>query len=341
MRGMFRREFDLFLATDGEAAVNITSNNQIDVIVADQRMPGMSGTELLGKVKDLSPDTVRILLTGYADPNAVEDSINYGEVFRFLGKPCPPKVLRDTLKVAINAARLSSPDSRPQRARPLNEIPLARDTLPPATNSEIEKAAMDLPDLPPYVQSAREDRNGTAARPAVVAKEVGVILYTVDPQFAETAIRAVSMERSTSLATSLLKVMQHMEKEGTGVLVTDVTNNDLRLQGIIAALKRYVPELVTIVVSNNRDTSDMINLINGGQIFRFLRKPVTTAQLRTSIAAAALKHQSLRNNSDLLQRHSVAQIPGQYELPAAEVSTLSKLQEIRSRHDSLNDSLSA
>ena len=105
MRGMFRRDFDLFLTTEGATAVKIAAENPIDVIVADQRMPGMSGIEVLGKVRELSPDTIRILLTGYADPTAVEGSINVGEVFRFLGKPCPPHLLRETLDLAIRANR--------------------------------------------------------------------------------------------------------------------------------------------------------------------------------------------------------------------------------------------
>ena len=68
MRGLFRRKFELFLTTEGASAVQIVTENSIDVVVADQRMPGMNGTEVLGKIKQLSPRTVRILLTGYADP---------------------------------------------------------------------------------------------------------------------------------------------------------------------------------------------------------------------------------------------------------------------------------
>ena len=101
MRGLFRRDFELFLTTEGASAVKIAAENSIDVIVADQRMPGMTGTEVLGKIKQLSPRTVRILLTGYADPSAVEGSINVGEVFRFLSKPCPPKLLWKRLNLPL------------------------------------------------------------------------------------------------------------------------------------------------------------------------------------------------------------------------------------------------
>ena len=105
MRIMFRRDFDLFLASAGDEALKIIQNQDIDVIVADHRMPRMTGVEVLTRVRILSPRTVRILLTGYADLDAVEGSINEGEVFRFLTKPCPPKELRETIRLAAVVAK--------------------------------------------------------------------------------------------------------------------------------------------------------------------------------------------------------------------------------------------
>src|SRR6185312_9088320 len=80
-------------------------DKNIDVIVADHRMPRMTGVEVLSKVRAMSPRTVRILLTGYADLDAVEGSINESEVFRFLTKPCAPKQLRETIELAAKMAR--------------------------------------------------------------------------------------------------------------------------------------------------------------------------------------------------------------------------------------------
>ena len=71
MRGLLRREYELFLTSEGAEAIRLVQEHDIDVIVADQRMPGMTGIEVLGRVKECAPRTVRILLTGYADPSAV------------------------------------------------------------------------------------------------------------------------------------------------------------------------------------------------------------------------------------------------------------------------------
>ena len=114
MRIMFRRQFDLFLASHGAEALDIVRDKDIDVIVADHRMPKMTGVEVLSKVRAMSPRTVRILLTGYADLDAVEGSINDSEVFRFLTKPCAPQQLRETIELAAKLARETPIPSAPE-----------------------------------------------------------------------------------------------------------------------------------------------------------------------------------------------------------------------------------
>jgi len=341
MRGMFRRDFDLFLATEGTTALKIAAETPIDVIVADQRMPGMTGIEVLGKVKEMSPNTIRILLTGYADPAAVEGSINVGEVFRFLGKPCPPKLLRETLNLAIDATRgardaVTAADaashSRPPSIEPV--VTRAELTRTSANRSEPRAAIENKPTAAARVTAAPpgqgpgndsllsrltsigevafawdgfKRRNSTNPQPTAQASgnETGVVLYTVDSGFAETAIRALSAKRSTTLATSLFKVMGALEKTQPGILVTDISTNGARLQKILSALKQLRPDLVTVVVSNSSDTTDMVNLINHGQIFRYLQKPVAADTLVEAIDAAAAKNLDLRTNPDATRRHSV------------------------------------
>ena len=136
-------------------------------------------------------------------------------------------------------------------------------------------------------------------------KDVGAVIFTVDSQFAETAIRAISADRSVVLATTLVKVAEAIERRLAGVLVTDFTSKSSVLQKMIGALKQHLPELVTIVVSDARDTTDMINLINFGQVFRYIIKPVESDVLRHDINAAAVRHQYLRENPELAKRHQV------------------------------------
>ena len=101
---LLRMQYQVFSTTDGHEALKIIQQEKINVLISDQRMPTMIGTELLEKAKNLSPNTVRILLTGYADVEAAMDSVNDGEIFRYINKPWGPKELRDTVADAVNIA---------------------------------------------------------------------------------------------------------------------------------------------------------------------------------------------------------------------------------------------
>ncbi|MCP5143323.1 MAG: response regulator [Gammaproteobacteria bacterium] len=80
-----------------EALEHLEKSGPYAVIVSDMRMPQMDGVELLKQVRKLAPDTVRIMLTGNADQATAVDAINEGDVFRFLNKPCEPKLLAEAV----------------------------------------------------------------------------------------------------------------------------------------------------------------------------------------------------------------------------------------------------
>jgi DNA-binding NtrC family response regulator len=90
LNGLLRREFELHTAQSAREALQILAQHPIDVVMTDQRMPEMTGVELLGEVKSRFPDTIRIVFTGYADIKAVVDGINKGELYRYVTKPWDP-----------------------------------------------------------------------------------------------------------------------------------------------------------------------------------------------------------------------------------------------------------
>lgn len=98
----FEEDYDVLTAQNAEEALNFVKTQRIAVIVSDHRMPGMQGAELLSRVKEISPMTMRILLTGYADIEAIMASINAGSVFRFVNKPWDIEKLRATVKLACH-----------------------------------------------------------------------------------------------------------------------------------------------------------------------------------------------------------------------------------------------
>jgi len=103
MRRIFRQEnYQLLTAESGTEALKLIEQNQpVHVVVSDHRMPAMTGTDLLKQVKAKYPQTIRIMLTGYADTDAVMGAINEGAVYKFITKPWNDDDLRLTVSLAI------------------------------------------------------------------------------------------------------------------------------------------------------------------------------------------------------------------------------------------------
>jgi len=83
----FRRDYTVHKALSGQEALDILKENQINVVMTDQRMPGMTGTELLAKLKNENPEITRILMTGYTEMEVAIEAINKGSIFQYLSKP--------------------------------------------------------------------------------------------------------------------------------------------------------------------------------------------------------------------------------------------------------------
>jgi DNA-binding NtrC family response regulator len=299
MRIMFRREFDLHLANSGKEALQIIGEKDIDVIVADHRMPQMTGVEVLTQVRAMSPRTVRILLTGYADLDAVEGSINEGEVFRFLTKPCPPDQLRSTVALAVQVAQ-QTPARTPEPESEL--VPMAESADDAAA---VPARAVDVAEVGAAPKAAAR-----AAAPATVSRErlaqgLGIVVFTGDDEVLSTVQRAVRGRLPVYAATNIVKVVKILTEHRPGVLLTDISDDKATIQAMTSRLKEHLPELVTIAVSPHRDVLDMVWLINHGQIFRFLRKPLSPGRCAVSLQAALKHHRMLLKNPDMVQRHKV------------------------------------
>ena len=102
-----RRQFELRTAPSPEKALKmVTDDGPFAVVVSDLRMPVMNGIELLRQVRQISPDTVRIVLTGDADLSSAVMAVNEGNIFQFLIKPCPNEMLVRTLEIALKQYQL-------------------------------------------------------------------------------------------------------------------------------------------------------------------------------------------------------------------------------------------
>jgi len=99
-QAMFRREFEVFTTVAPSEAVKILAQQDIHIVFSDQKMPELSGVEFFEMIQSDFPEPIRILLTGYADIEAVIDAINKGQVYRYLTKPWNENELRITIEDA-------------------------------------------------------------------------------------------------------------------------------------------------------------------------------------------------------------------------------------------------
>ena len=149
---------------------------------------------------------------------------------------------------------------------------------------------------------------GVAAAPAPrpkLAQGLGVVVFSNDAEVVDCVQKAVRGRLPVYTAGNIVQVVKYLTEQRPGVLVTDVSEDKATIQSMTSRLKEHLPQLVTIAVSQHRDVLDMVWLINHGQIFRFLRKPLSAGRTAISLQAALQHHRLLLKNPELAKRHEV------------------------------------
>lgn len=141
----FRRDFQVLRAASGKEALDVLAQEgEVAVIISDQRMPEMKGTEFLSKTVPQFPDTVRIILTGFTDVEDLVDAINAGQVYRYITKPWDP----DELKQVVNRA-VETYEVLKQRTSELNQAHYQKVLLSRITDiaQTVEQPEAALPEI--------------------------------------------------------------------------------------------------------------------------------------------------------------------------------------------------
>ncbi|HET8882447.1 MAG TPA: response regulator [Solimonas sp.] len=269
MRILFRSRYEVFFAESGAAALELLKTQPVDVVVSDQRMPGMTGIELLRAARELNPHAMRILLTGYSDLNAIIGSINEGEIFRFINKPWSNEDLTTTVARAVSAARATQAVAA-QAGDPEAVAAMAADT---AAGTPGVLVLDDDPAVPPKIQ-------------AILGDDFRVF-------------GAISMDAA----------VDHLEREAIGVVISDTRVQDNAVVSLIGTLKQHRPELVSVILTERADAGSAIELINQGQIYRFITKPIHDSQCKIAVNSAQKQHQRLAQSPELTQRYEVERTP--------------------------------
>lgn len=270
LRAMFKRDYQVFTANSGAEALEVLHEHPVHVLVSDQRMPEMSGVELLEKVRHYSPATVRILLTGYSDLTAAVSSINEGAVFRFIEKPWDNQKLRETVKLASEVAQYQ-----------LHSHPETFATLPPPQDILNHEPSLVTPAEPPRGVMEQVDPDLPPGDVLVVDDDRAVL---------REIHRLFGTRRRIHYATDMEGAIDTLNQHDIAVLVIDTRVHGEETIGLIHILKRNYPALVSIVLTGEADAQTVIRLINQGQVFRYLTKPVRAGQLKISVQSAIKYH---------------------------------------------------
>lgn len=109
LKRLFRKEgYEMYFAANGDEALEIMKKNQVDLIMTDYRMPEMNGVEFLRKAIEINPDSLRLILSGYADAKVVCDAIDHGQVYRFLTKPWDDEMLLESVRQCFEHVRIEN-----------------------------------------------------------------------------------------------------------------------------------------------------------------------------------------------------------------------------------------
>ncbi|MDX1504166.1 MAG: response regulator [Spongiibacter sp.] len=273
LKALFRSSYEVFTANSGAAALDVLRDNDVDVIVSDQRMPNMTGVEVLRSAREMRPRAIRVLLTGYSDLSAILGAINDGEIFRFINKPWSNNELRETIAAAV-------------RASAVEQVP------------EIE---------------AEETPEAVVAEPVAIRNETGILVLDEDSTTREVLQRVLHRDRPVFTAHNLDEGLEILEQQNIGVIITELAVGGESVTNLLAALRQHHPSLVAIVLTSRADAGHGIELINRGQIYRFLSKPVSEGMLRGSVNLAVRRYDILQKNPEQALRLAAESKPAEQE----------------------------
>lgn len=138
IKRLVRKEnYRLLTANSGQDGLNVLKDNDVQIVISDQRMPGMNGTEFLKQVKLLYPDVLRIILTGYTEVDSITEAINEGSVYKFFLKPWNDHNLKLEIRQALEQYDLI------QANKHLHEKIIAKNNELKNINENLEAAVME------------------------------------------------------------------------------------------------------------------------------------------------------------------------------------------------------
>ncbi len=291
LKGLLEFDYKVHTATSGFVALEILRQHPIKVVISDERMPEMPGHELLRQVKSISPNTIRVLLTGYADLDSVMKSVNSGEVFRYLNKPCRPDTLRNIVSLGVQIYdRMSSLQKVAAIAAPQAVV-----------NKNI--ATPDAPKTLPSVLFI-----------GYQAEEVLQLTAKLRDNFLISA------------ADTIDDAMNILTKKPISVIVSELQLGEYDGLDFLQVVREEQPQAVIIVLTDTADVKMIARAVNELQVFKYLTKPTSEAQIEQVLTDATMKSELYQQKPEM-NLQQAAKIVDAKSVPAPSLSLREQLQQ--------------
>jgi len=313
LRALLRSKYEVLTATSGEEALGILrADPTIRVIISDQRMPKMLGAEVLREARNISPSTMRLLLTGYSDLQATIDSINEGEVFRFINKPWINQELRMIVDLAVEVA-IETEQAIVNFGDEIEAEPLQH-------RSNVNQNDFKLTEV---AQKVASETNLKLKGPGVLV---------VDDE-EETASELQGILHDTVLiyrARTISDAIEILGDKEIAVIISETIVHNEDATEFIKLLKQHYPSIITIILTKNHGIDSIISLINQGQVYRYSYKPVNQNQLELYIKSALSRYALSVQKPELLKRHQVEEVK-EVKNPSLMGKLVGRLKSLRMR----------
>ncbi|MEQ9561691.1 MAG: TonB family protein [Woeseiaceae bacterium] len=287
----FNDRYSVHCATTGSEALSTLGVTPIHVIVSAQDLPGMSGLDALREAKKRSPETIGILLAGRDQSDGLEALVGDKEVFQIVRGEVTPETLRTLIDNATKRARLialsdSANDTSANVDEPMGEHIVMETSENGSTI--ISDGTGTMPALKPHKIELGAD---------IGSRGVDILVLTKDEEFLSTIKDSARGLHKVHHAVTPTQAEGFFKDNKIGVLVTDAAMVGSNIEVLTQRMRGFVPRLVAIVAGRRDDGELLMDLINRGQVYRFLLKPVSPGRARLAIEASVKHHLEAGDNA--------------------------------------------
>ncbi len=367
---LFEADYDVYTALDGEAALAVLEQQpDLAVVVSDQRMPGIKGVEVLAAARRRVPNATRILLTGFADAGAVMDSVNMGEVFRYVKKPWKTSELEEIMRLAVAAHHsLSAQQAHAQVAKSDKLKKQMTTSLPAETHAALQALAQKVAEQQSQVHedtisslylsdevmmylkkqqlieeefferlNQKVEESQSKNYESVFCGQGGkpkLLVVDDEPSVLESLTELFREEYDVICKTSAVEALQLLEKDAfVALILTDQRMPGKTGASLLIESRRYAPLVPKILITAYTDVEDIVQLINEGQIYRYIQKPWDPKKLKDTVRDAVRTYMLQLSMSLKSSSKSVEHIEQSKSLPtqsnALAVQTLQALHNLQ------------